>query len=110
ESKCGHVDKSQVAALNDGALLEDPHFQALVALHRTLLHEHHDLILASQHHLAILARPFSLYEDHDFFLTSQYSMITQGVPRNEQKCTMPARMWKHGIHSFLELLHSRVLM
>ncbi|KAF2400596.1 hypothetical protein EJ06DRAFT_467162, partial [Trichodelitschia bisporula] len=85
ESKCRHVDKAQVAALNDGAPLEDIHFQALLALHRTLLHEH-----------------------HDFFLASQHPMATPALRKLAQKYTMTARMWKHGIHSFLELLRYRL--
>ncbi|KAI9652181.1 MAG: hypothetical protein M1831_007162 [Alyxoria varia] len=61
------------------------HWQALIALHRTLLHEHHDFFLASQHPAASAA----IRE-----LASKYSM--------------PARMWKHGIHNFLELLRHRL--
>jgi hypothetical protein len=54
-------------------------------LHQTLLHEHHDLLLASQHPSSSPAR---------WHLATQYAM--------------PARMWRHGIHSFLELLRHRV--
>jgi hypothetical protein len=88
ETKCIHVDRAQAAAAQDNAdpnnKLASDHWQALITLHRTLLHEHHDFFLASQHP--------SGPELHD--LAAKYSM--------------PARMWKHGIHSFLELLRRRL--
>ncbi|OJD25068.1 hypothetical protein ACJ73_03560 [Blastomyces percursus] len=56
-------------------------WQALIGLHKTLLHDHHDFFLASQHPSASPA----LRQ-----LASEYGM--------------PARMWRHGIHSFLELM------
>ena len=57
--------------------------QALIALHRTLLHEH-----------------------HDFFLAAQHPPATPAVRRLALKYAMPARMWRHDIHSFLELLRN----
>ncbi|KAF2495427.1 hypothetical protein BU16DRAFT_461695, partial [Lophium mytilinum] len=65
--------------------LTNDHWQALIALHRTLLHEHHDFFLASRH---LLASP--------------------ALRRLASKYSMPARMWKHGIHSFLKLLRRRM--
>jgi hypothetical protein len=89
ETKCIHVDRAQAAAAQDNAdpnnKLASDHWQALIALHRTLLHEHHDFFLASQHPSALRALRG---------LAAKYSM--------------PARMWKHGIHSFLELLRRRL--
>jgi hypothetical protein len=89
ETKCIHVDRAQAAAAQD---LSDPnhklasdHWQALIALHRTLLHEH-----------------------HDFFLASQHPSASPALRRLAAKYSMPARMWKHGIHSFLELLRRRL--
>ena len=54
EGKCIEVDNKQAAALEEGkpeshSRLNDEQWQALIALHRTLLHEHHDFFLASQH-------------------------------------------------------------
>ncbi|KAI0568590.1 hypothetical protein Alg130_12037, partial [Pyrenophora tritici-repentis] len=53
ENKCMHVDRAQAAAAaQEGEAktnLASDHWQALIALHRTLLHEHHDFFLASQH-------------------------------------------------------------
>ncbi|OHW94964.1 hypothetical protein CSPAE12_06396 [Colletotrichum incanum] len=71
ENKCIEVDNEQ--------------WQALVALHRVLLHEHHDFLLASQHPSA-----------------------SPALRRLASKYAMPARMWRHGIHSFLELLRHRL--
>jgi hypothetical protein len=83
ETKCIHVDRAQAAAAPHDAAqkLAPDHWQALIALHRTLLHEH-----------------------HDFFLASQHPSASPALRRLATKYTMPARMWKHGIHSFLELL------
>ncbi|KAL5434023.1 hypothetical protein PMIN06_011513 [Paraphaeosphaeria minitans] len=89
ETKCIHVDRAQAAALQDGSdptsRLASDHWQALIALHRTLLHEH-----------------------HDFFLASQHPSASPALRRLAAKYSMPARMWKHGIHSFLELLRRRL--
>jgi hypothetical protein len=90
ETKCIHVDRAQAAAAQDSdadpnAKLATDHWQALIALHRTLLHEH-----------------------HDFFLASQHPSASPALRRLASKYSMPARMWKHGIHSFLELLRRRL--
>ncbi|KAF2433994.1 hypothetical protein EJ08DRAFT_582769 [Tothia fuscella] len=49
-----------------------------------------------------------LHEHHDFFLASQHPSASPALRRLATKYTMPARMWKHGIHSFLELLRYRL--
>jgi hypothetical protein len=89
ETKCIQVDRVQAAALQDepasNPKLGSDHWQALIALHRTLLHEH-----------------------HDFFLASQHPSASPALQRLAAKYSMPARMWKHGIHSFLELLRRRL--
>jgi len=86
ETKCIHVDKAQAAVIRgEHAKLADDHWQALIALHRTLLHEH-----------------------HDFFLASQHPSASPALRRLPAKYSMPARMWKHGIHSFLERLRHRL--
>lgn len=87
ESKCIEVDNAQNQnGQNEPALsLNDDQWQALIALHRTLLHEH-----------------------HDFFLASQHPSASPALRRLASKYAMPARMWRHGIHSFLELLRHRL--
>jgi hypothetical protein len=65
--------------------LNNEQWQALIALHRTLLHEH-----------------------HDFFLASQHPSASAALRRLASKYAMPARMWRHSIHSFLELLRHRL--
>ncbi|KIW12487.1 hypothetical protein PV08_09764 [Exophiala spinifera] len=82
EKKCVEICQQQSQTTNK---LSDEQWQALIALHRTLLHEHHDFFLASQHPTASLA-----------------------LRRLPTKYAMPARMWRHGIHSFLELLRPRL--
>ncbi|KAI2468103.1 hypothetical protein F4781DRAFT_422842 [Annulohypoxylon bovei var. microspora] len=83
ESKCIEVDNAQ-STQND-TQLNNEQWQALIALHRTLLHEH-----------------------HDFFLASQHPSASPALRRLASKYAMPARMWRHGIHSFLELLRHRL--
>jgi hypothetical protein len=89
ETKCISVDRAQATAALENTdpnhKLASDHWQALIALHRTLLHEH-----------------------HDFFLASQHPSASQALRRLAGKYSMPARMWKHGIHSFLELLRRRL--
>ncbi|KAL2150244.1 hypothetical protein VTH82DRAFT_7920 [Thermothelomyces myriococcoides] len=84
ESKCIEVDSNQNSQ-NDPGKLNNDQWQALIALHRTLLHEH-----------------------HDFFLASQHPSASPALRRLAAKYAMPARMWRHGIHSFLELLRHRL--
>lgn len=88
EAKCIEVDNKQAASAHtDGvhSKLNNEQWQALIALHRTLLHEH-----------------------HDFFLASQHPSASPALRRLASKYAMPARMWRHGIHSFLELLRHRL--
>ena len=86
ENKCIEVDNAQNNQTDpNGSKLNNEQWQALIALHRTLLQEHHDFFLASQHPSASLA-----------------------LRRLASKYAMPARMWRHGIHSFLELLRHRL--
>lgn len=84
ESKCIEVDSSQSAQNDSSPKLNNEQWQALIALHRTLLHEH-----------------------HDFFLASQHPSASPALRRLASKYAMSARMWRHAIHSFLELLHHR---
>ena len=90
EAKCIDVDDKQAVAAQE----KDPSKQtkltyeqwsALIALHKTLLHEH-----------------------HDFFLASQHPSASPALSRLAAKYSMPARMWRHGIHSFLEVLRHRL--
>ncbi|KDN65893.1 hypothetical protein CSUB01_11167, partial [Colletotrichum sublineola] len=85
ESKCIEVDNAQSSTRDTGPTLNNEQWQALIALHRTLLHEH-----------------------HDFFLASQHPSASPALRRLASKYAMPARMWRHGIHSFLELLRHRL--
>ncbi|KAI6855224.1 hypothetical protein KC323_g8449 [Hortaea werneckii] len=82
ESKCINIDAAQ--ASESPTKLAREQWQALVALHRTLLYEHYDFLMATQH-------PFATDE-------------LKSLPA---RYCMPARMWKHAIHSFLEVLRHR---
>lgn len=91
EAKCIEVDNKQAVLFQNQTdpqaqpKLNNEQWQALIALHRTLLHEH-----------------------HDFFLASQHPSASPALRRLASKYVMPARMWRHGIHSFLELLRHRL--
>ena len=87
ESKCIHVDRAQALAFRNGwvTMIKDEQWQALIALHVTLLHEH-----------------------HDFFVASQHPSASHALRRLAIKWSMPARMWKHGIHALLEILRHRL--
>ncbi|OOQ85751.1 hypothetical protein PEBR_26034 [Penicillium brasilianum] len=82
EKKCIEVDKQQTESKDE---LSGTQYQALISLHRTLLYEHHDFFLASQHPSA----------------SSVLRLLAE-------KYAMPARMWRYGIHSFLELLRQKL--
>lgn len=82
EKKCIELDKQQAET---GEELLPSQWQALIVLHRTLLYEH-----------------------HDFFLASQHPSASPVLKRLADKYAMPARMWRYGIHSFLELLRQRL--
>lgn len=87
ETKCIEVDSALNAQGESAAELSNEQWQALIALHRTLLQECYDFFLALQHPSA----------NHNFHqLASKYAM--------------PARMWRHGVHSFLEVLRHRLPM
>ncbi|KAL8940326.1 MAG: hypothetical protein Q9211_002339 [Gyalolechia sp. 1 TL-2023] len=90
EQKCKEVDeKHSAAALERDPVRKAPlgneQWQAMIALHKTLLHEH-----------------------HDFFLASQHPSASPAISKLPGKYSMPARMWRHGIHSFLEVLRHQL--
>ncbi|KAL2014991.1 hypothetical protein VTK56DRAFT_6550 [Thermocarpiscus australiensis] len=85
ENKCIKVDNDLSSQNDPGNKLNNDQWQALIALHRTLLHEH-----------------------YDFFLASQHPSASPALRRLAARYAMPARMWRHGIHSFLELLRHRL--
>jgi hypothetical protein len=87
ENKCIEVDTTQNTHTDPNNRLNNEQWQALITLHRTLLYEH-----------------------HDFFLASQHPSASPALRRLAAKYAMPARMWRHGIHSFLELLRHRLPM
>ncbi|KAK2751569.1 hypothetical protein FQN55_000290 [Onygenales sp. PD_40] len=82
ESKCAEVAKDQQR--NPRPLVRKQ-WEALISLHRTLLNEH-----------------------HDFFLASHHPSSTPDLRNLAKKYSMPARLWHHGIHSFLELLRTKL--
>ncbi|KAJ5282306.1 hypothetical protein N7497_002528 [Penicillium chrysogenum] len=82
EKKCIEIDRQQAQSK---AELSQPQWQTLVSLHRTLLYEH-----------------------HDFFLASQHPSAGPVLKDLADKYAMPARMWRYGVHSFLELLRQKL--
>ncbi|KAJ5107831.1 DNA/RNA-binding domain E.t1.c1-type [Penicillium angulare] len=84
EQKCIDVDKQQ-AESESKTELSGSQWQALISLHRTLIYEH-----------------------HDFFLASQHPSASKVLKNLAEKYAMPARMWRFGIHSLLELLRQKL--
>ena len=82
EKKCVEIIAERSTS---GVTLSNDQWQALIALHRTLLHEH-----------------------YDFFLAPQHSTASPALRRLANKYAMPARMWRNGIHAFLELLRQQL--
>jgi hypothetical protein len=82
EKKCIEIDQQKT---NHSNKLSDEQWQTLISLHRTLLYEH-----------------------HDFFLATQHPSASSALRRLAVKYAMPSRMLRHGIHAFLELLHQRL--
>ena len=90
EAKCIEIDEKQSSVVQENDLakrmdLKNDQWQSLIALHKQLLHEH-----------------------HDFFLASQHPSASPALSRLAAKYSMPARMWRHGIHDFLEVLRHRL--
>ncbi|KAK0515388.1 hypothetical protein JMJ35_002767 [Cladonia borealis] len=89
EAKCIDIEEKTAAATEKDlpirAQLKNDGYQSLIALHKSLLHDH-----------------------HDFFLASQHPAASPALSRLAAKYSMPARMWRHGIHAFLEVLRHRL--
>ncbi|KAL2049789.1 hypothetical protein ABVK25_009884 [Lepraria finkii] len=90
EAKCIDIDERQSAAAQEKypsrrVNLKNDQWQSLITSHKQLLHER-----------------------HDFFLASQHPSASPALSRIAAKYGMPARMWRHGIHAFLEVLRHRL--
>ncbi|KAJ9630950.1 hypothetical protein H2203_001478 [Taxawa tesnikishii (nom. ined.)] len=97
EAKCINIDNAQMTALREANPGKRPkmgpeQWQALVTLHRTLLYEHHDFLLASQHPssspaLNRLAAKYSMpahYMLHFIYLAySMMALLYETVPAFE---------------------------
>jgi len=82
EAKCINIDTQKASHPEEKLSTEQLH--ALVALHRTLLYEHHDFLIVTQH-----------------------PSVNPALLGLATKYSMPARKWKHGIQAFLDLLRHR---
>ena len=49
-----------------------------------------------------------VHEHHDFFLASQHPSARPALSRLADKYSMSARIWRHGIQSFLEVVRHRL--
>ena len=76
-----HLTAAQEKELSKRTPITNDQWRSLIALHKQLLHEH-----------------------HDFFLASQHPSASSSLSKLAAKYSMPARMWRHGIHAFLEVL------
>ena len=89
EAKCFDKDKEHLNRAPDGTLarklLDTEEWHSLIVLHKQLLNHHYDFFLASQ-----------LYRTRNWLI------------RLVNRYSMPARMWRHGIYDFLEVLRHRL--
>lgn len=85
EKRCITLDQAHMSQQGKRAQPEPKHWQALTALHRTLLYEH-----------------------HDFLLASQYPTAPAELKALASECQIPFRMWKYAIHAYLELLRQHL--
>ncbi|KAI9888425.1 MAG: hypothetical protein M1814_000487 [Vezdaea aestivalis] len=90
ERKCIEADSDQVKELEKPLLpgqrrLEDEQYRSLITLRKTLLEEH-----------------------YEFLLVSHGPSSNAALNRLVTKYKMKSRMWRFGIHSFLELLRHRL--
>ncbi|GAB7345903.1 hypothetical protein MBLNU457_4139t1 [Dothideomycetes sp. NU457] len=81
ERKCIAIDQGQMGHAAKRITLSDHNWQALTAVHRTLLYEHYDFLIASQQPTA-----------------------PEEVKRMATEKQMPLRLWRFAIHSYLEVL------
>ena len=88
EAKCIDIHEAVAAQERDPSEkvnFTNNHWQSLIALHKQLLHEH-----------------------HDFFLAPQHPSASPALDKLASKYSMPARIWRHGIHSFFKVLRHRL--
>lgn len=85
ESKCMEVDNKLLSTQGPSLSRNAEHFQALIAIHSTLMHQYYDFFSASQHPSASPALKI---------LATKYGM--------------PTRTWRHGIHSLVEVLRKQL--
>ena len=90
EAKCIEVDERQKFWARDKDLTPQipvtaGHWSSMITLHKQLLQEH-----------------------HDFFLASQHPCASNNLRKLAAKYIMPTRMWRPGIHGFLEMLRHQV--
>lgn len=85
EAKCRDIDEKRLVDVQKDPStrdpLEDDQWQSLVALHEQLLEKHYEFLLAVHQPSA-----------------------SPNLSKLAAKYSMPARMWRHGIHAFLEVL------
>ena len=84
ENRAIDLDKRKTVDAKLGFITPDA-WRAMIGIHRTLLNEY-----------------------HDFFIASQHPSASQSLRSLAKKYNMPARMRKHGIHTFLEILRQQL--
>ena len=90
EKQCIDVDNKQIAAALDKHKAQRTHptaeqWKAQITLHQSLLNEH-----------------------HDFFLATQHPSASQELRDKAMQYNMPTRLWRHAIYDFLEVLRHRL--
>lgn len=114
EAKCIDIDERQSAAAQEKEPakrfeLKNDQWQSLIAIHKQVGLDPSKLLTKALRMINLTSCIFKLlHEHHDFFLASQHPSASAALSRLAAKYSMPARMWRHGIHSFLEVLRHRL--
>ena len=101
EKKCVETIAQRAST---GERLSNDQWQALTALHRTLLHEHYDFFVCD----CTLIQSCVVHSSNIFKLASGHHTASPALRRLAQRYDMPARLWSNGIHAFLELLRQQL--
>ncbi|KAF2496385.1 hypothetical protein BU16DRAFT_561204 [Lophium mytilinum] len=86
-------------------------YASLTAIESKVLQANHYLQIDElhRHEQALVTAHSALIVEHfEFFQISQHPAASPALRRLATKYSMPARLWKHGIHSLLEALRLRL--
>ena len=110
EARCIDIDERQLVAAQEKdprkrIHLETHQWQSLIALHKQV-YTFPSTYSPTTYRAAITDCFVEqlLHEHHDFLLVCHHPSGSRALSELATKYSMPARFWRHGIHTFLEVL------